>query len=470
LLGALIEDARPIRLATMSDDPRSVGFPADHPPMKSFLGVPIRVRDVVFGNLYLAECENGEFAAEDEELASALAATAGVAIANARLYEESRRRQHWLEASTEVTQQLLSADAGEPLRLIAEQALLIAEADLVTIMLPAADRQRLIVEVAAGNDAHEVIARSALIEGTEVGESFQSGQAILLDSAGDHAAAPAESGLGASAIHPDPEQTGPLMIVPLDGSQRTHGALVISRRPGRRRFAEADLEMAATFANHASLALELADARVDQQRIVLLEDRDRIARDLHDHVIQRLFAIGLTVQSVAGSMGADAPGARLSRVVDDIDETIRQTRTSIFQLRGPLGPETATVRARLLAIADEVSGLLGFAPRLRFVGPVDSLVGESVAEDLTAVLREALTNVARHARATQIEVDVAVNTHELSLTVVDKGVGIADSQRRSGLANLRERARQHGGALVIASPQSEGTRLQWTVPLGLATS
>ena len=297
LLGAVIDDARPIRLRTMHDDPRSVGFPDHHPPMNSFLGVPIRVRDVVFGNLYLTERKDGEFSAEDEELAAALAATAGVAIANARLYEQARRRQDWLQASTEVTQQLLSAEGEEPLRLIARQARLIADADVVTIVAPTADGQRLIVEVAAGEGADELTALTSPIENTLVGLAFETGQPVLVGDVAD-----------------DPEYTvhlsevlavGPVMVVPLGAETRTRGALVIGRLRGRPGFADADLEMATTFANHAAIALELADARTDQQRIVLLEDRDRIARDLHDHVIQRLFAIGLTVQSVASALGAD---------------------------------------------------------------------------------------------------------------------------------------------------------------------
>ena len=231
--------------------------------------------------------------------------------------------------------------------------------------------------------------------------------------------------------------------------------------------------MATTFANHASIALELADARIDQQRVVLLEDRDRIARDLHDHVIQRLFAIGLTVQSVAGTMATDDRAARLERVVSDIDDTIRQTRTSIFELRGPLGPETGTVRNRVLQVVDEVSALLTFEPDVRFAGPVDSVVPEPVADDLVAVLREALTNVARHASASRVQVDVNADTTKLSIAITDNGVGIGDAQRRSGLANLRQRAEHHGGGLSLEPGVADastpldlgGTRLLWTVPL-----
>ena len=136
------------------------------------------------------------------------------------------------------------------------------------------------------------------------------------------------------------------MVLPLVGMARTRGALVVGRLQGRRLFTSADLEMATTFANHAALALELADARSDRERVALLEDRDRIARDLHDHVIQRLFGAGLTVESIASGLGNDARVGRLSQVVDDIDETIRQIRTSIFRLRGPIAPGAGAVRGQ----------------------------------------------------------------------------------------------------------------------------
>ena len=464
LLGALIDDPRPIRLNTMADDARSVGFPDGHPPMTSFLGVPVRVRDEVFGNLYLTECSNGAFTPEDEELVSALAATAGVAIENARLYEEARRRQEWLQASTEVTQQLLSADGEEPLLLIARQACHIADADVVTVVLPTADRQQLIVEVAAGVGAERLTAVSFPIKDTLVGLAFDSGQPALIGDEHEHPL---------YTVHLSKIlSVGPVMVLPLGGSQRVRGALVIARSRGRHRFAAADLEMSTTFASHAAIALELADARADQQRIVLLEDHERIARDLHDHVTQRLFAIGLTVQSVANLLGTDERATRLTRVVSDIDETIRQTRTSIFQLRGPLGPETGTVRTRLLSVAAEVSPLLGFEPQIRFAGPIDAVVPEPLVDDLVAVLREALTNAARHARAHRVEVDVDATITSLSLRVTDDGVGIGDTQRRSGLANLRQRAELNGGSFTLSTgrseaspPTPEGTRLRWTIPL-----
>ncbi|UZJ26440.1 GAF domain-containing protein [Rhodococcus antarcticus] len=464
LLGALIDDPRPIRLHEMSDDIRSVGFPEHHPPMSTFLGVPVRVRDVVFGHLYLAERLDGDFTAEDTELVSALAATAGVAIENARLYADAQRRQAWLQASTEVTRQLLSVDGEDPLEVIARLARDIADADVVTVLLPTPDGRRVIIEVAAGDGAAELTARTFPLEGSVVGLTLESGAPVLVEDA------QTDERFTAQVV--DAVTVGPGMCLPLGGPARARGVLSIGRRRGRHLFTPADLEMASTFADHAAVALELADARTDQQRIALLTDRDRIARDLHDHVIQRLFALGLTVQSVASGLDDDPRAQRLHRVVTDIDDTIRQTRTSIFALRGSLGPATSTVRTRLLTVAAEVGPLLGCEPHLRFRGPIDAVVPEPVVDDLVAVLREALTNAARHAGAEHVEVDLLASTTRLSLVVLDDGTGLGGATRRSGLANLRCRAEQHGGTLLLepgtetpTRPHHEGTRLTWTIPL-----
>jgi signal transduction histidine kinase len=467
LLGALIDDPRPIRLRRIGADPRSVGFPAAHPPMDSFLGVPIRIRGEVFGNLYLTEAEAGEFTAEDEELMTALAATAAVAIQNARLYARAQLRQTWLQASARITRQLLAMEGEEPLSLIAREARELADADLVTVVLPTPDGQRLMVEVASGRKADELTGYSYPVENTYAGQTFKTGEPILLADAGDD---------GSHYVHlTEVLSVGPVMVVPLVGTQRMRGALVVGRVQGRRRFEDADLDMATTFANHATVALELADARADQQRVLLLEERDRIARDLHDHVIQQLFATGLSVQSVAATLGGDARSQRLERVVSGIDDTIRQIRTTIFQLRGSLGPQTGTVRARLLEVIAELARVLGSDPRVEFDGPVDSVVPESVLDDLVAVTREALTNVARHAEAEQVSVRLSATSARLELEVRDDGVGVDASHRRSGLANLQRRAEHLGGSLQVepvapggvgTEPNTRpGTRLTWTIPL-----
>jgi signal transduction histidine kinase len=263
------------------------------------------------------------------------------------------------------------------------------------------------------------------------------------------------------------------MVLPLVGTQRVRGALIVARLEGRARFTAAELEMATTFANQAAVAVELADARADQQRMTLLEDRDRIGRDLHDHVIQRLFGVGLTVESIASGLSADPRGNRLAQAVTDIDATIRQIRTTIFQLRGPLGPYTGGVRAQILEVAAELAVALGFQPSVTFAGPVDSVVPDAVIDDLSAVVREALSNTARHAQAKHVTVSLSVGEGELCLEVTDDGVGIGDTDRRSGLANLRKRAALHHGTLVVTSPFPDcggvdpqgGTSVRWTIPL-----
>jgi signal transduction histidine kinase len=462
LLGALIDDPRPIRLTTLGADARSAGFPANHPPMTSFLGVPIRIRDEVFGNLHLFYLAWGLFRPVDEPLATALAATAAVAIDHARAYAESTRRQQWLEASTEITQQLLAAAGEEPLRLIARSVRRIADADVVTVVLPTADERRLMVEVATGveNDdrginASKLTGVSYPIQNSLAGLAIETGRPVLLGDVAEQTQ---------FVVHlTRTVPVGPVMVLPLVASSRTRGALMVGRLRGRHRFTDGDMNMATTFANHAAVALELSDARVDQQRVVLLEDRDRIARDMHDHVIQQLFATGLTVQSVQSRVQDEEQAARLADVVSDLDETIRQIRRSIFELRGPIAG-TASVRTRLLAVIAELSPMLGFEPEARMSGPIDVMVAESVIDDVVAVLREALTNVARHARAASVEVDITATGSELVIDVLDDGVGLPESGRESGLLNLRYRAERHGGSLVLTAPDAKGTHLRWIIP------
>ena len=462
LLGALIDDPRTIRLRSIDDDPRSVGFPPHHPPMTSFLGVPVLVRGKVFGNLYLTErIDGGEFTADDEELVAALAATAGVAIENARLYEQSQRRQDWLQASAKITRQLLSAEGEEPLQLIAREARQIADADVVTVVLPTESRERMMVEVAAGRAADELTGMSYPIEHTLTGLALSSGHPVLVGDADD-----SDYDSHLSEVLP----VGPVMVLPLVGTVDTRGALVIARLRGRNRFDDADLDMATTFANHAAVALELADGRENQQRMILLEDRDRIARDLHDHVIQRLFAAGLAVESVAARPGSDETSLRLRRVVTELDETIRQIRTSIFQLRGPMTAEVGTTRSAVLSVVSELEPVLGFEPPVTFAGPVDLAAPDASVDDLVAALREALTNVARHAKARCVDVAVEATTDSLVLEVTDDGVGIGEGSRWSGLANLRARAEHHGGTFTIGPIEEppnyrQGTLLRWTIPL-----
>lgn len=464
LLGALIDDPHPIRLKRIADDPRSVGFPDGHPPMSSFLGVPIRVRNEVFGNLYLTESATGAFTADDEEMVTALGVTAGVAIENARLFEQARRRQDWLQAATRITRQLLSDEGEEPLQLVARQVLKIGEADVVTVVLPTPAAERFMVEVAAGDRAQDFVGMTYPVRHSLVELVTTTRQPVLIGDVTEQ-----------STYHvhlSDLLPVGPVMVLPLTGSHDVRGALAVGRRHGRHHFDEADLEMATAFANHAALALELADARADQQRMLLLEDRDRIARDLHDHVIQRLFAAGLTAQSTAGAVTDERHRRRLAQLVSDLDETIQQIRTTIFQLHGTAAPIDSTVRAKLLEVVAQVTALLPFEPDVRFIGPIDAVVPDAVIDDLVAVTREALTNIGRHAHATQAVLTLTADPTSLILEVIDDGNGMGNTDRRSGLDNLRYRAENHGGTLVITPAastqrgwQREGTHLRWSIPL-----
>jgi len=454
LLGALIADPQSIRLNHITDDPRSAGFPPGHPPMDSFLGVPVRVRGEVFGNLYLTNSERGQFTAEDEELVRSLAVTAGGAISNARLYQESRAQQRWLAASAEVSAQMLANSGEDPLKMIARHAHGIADADVVTLSLLTTDRADLVVEVAVGDGSEQLLARRFPVADTIVGSAVEQAAPVLLRDAGE-----AE---GRYSHLSEVMETGPVMVVPLRGSGDVFGALTIARSNGRATFSAADLAMAAAFASHAALAHELALARSDQQRVALLEDRDRIARDLHDHVIQQLFAVGLSLESLAGSAAA-VPGLseKLHERVNDIDRTIRQIRTSIFELRGPLATSPAGVRQNLLQVVADLTPALGFSPRIAFSGNLDSMLHGDLADDVVACVREAVTNVAKHAKARAVEIDVAVAAGTVTVTVLDDGTGIDGATRSSGLANLRVRAERYDGTFDVATRSSGGTELTW---------
>lgn len=457
LLGAVIENPHPIRLHRISDDRRSVGFPAHHPPMSSFLGVPIRIRNVVFGNLYLTGRRFGDFTKNDEELITAVAGTAAIAIENARLYEEGGRRQRWLQASAEVTQQLLAYSGEDPLSVIARSVQELSEADVVTVVLRAGTPGDLMIEVATGVSADRLTGLVYSDQRSVAGAAIDTGEPILIEDI--------DKQDDFTLSMRDVVSAGAVMALPLAGSSKPRGCLLAVRLSGRRGFTKSDLEMAMAFANHAALALELADARADQQRVILLEDRDRIARDLHDHVIQRLFAAGLSLQSLQTRESDPATATKLEQVVTDLDDTIRQIRTSIFDLRGSLTPGSASVRAQLIQVVADQTPQLGFEPTVRFTGPVDSLVDPALADEFAAVLREALSNVARHAQATQVVVTLTVSVDQLCLEVGDDGIGIGAPTRRSGLDNLEQRAVCRGGSLTVTSKPDKGTQLRWQIAL-----
>jgi signal transduction histidine kinase len=458
LLGELITDPRPLRLPDIAAHPRSFGFPAGHPPMKSFLGAPVRIRDEIYGNLYLTEKEDGaEFDEEDEAVLVALGAAAGVAIGNARLYEEARRQQRWLRASADVTQRLLSgAPTHEVLALVVREALELVGADLVVLALPVAGREQLVIEHAAGDGADEAIGLVLPVARSASGIVLTSGKLLNLD---DFSTDQRVAAVAREQLH-----LGPAIVVPLGAPGNVRGILTAGRVPGSMPLVPSATEMLVSFAAQAGVGLELAEHRDDAKRLAVFEDRDRIARDLHDLVIQRLYATGMSLESMSARIGDPDTRRRIGSAVDALDETIKEIRSAIFSLHSRPAEAQPGLRARILEVVDEASGTLGFAPALRMSGSVDVDVPADVGEHLLSTLREALSNAARHARADKVDVTVDAG-QDLVLRVRDNGVGMDAARRRSGLANLAERAGLLGGTLRTGSAGGGGTELEWRVPL-----
>ncbi|MEQ1735079.1 MAG: GAF domain-containing protein [Rhodoglobus sp.] len=449
LLGALIDEQEPIRLDRLADDPRSVGFPAGHPPMESFLGVPVRVGDEVYGNLYLSESSAGAFSAEDQELLVALAATAGGAIDHARLFDETRRRQRWAAALADATAALLSEEVREPREVVAERVLAVADADLVCVVGGATGNRRS-VDVARGPLAGDLEGWVFDPSASAAGRAEESAQPVRADADGPFAT-------GSETI------IGPTMAVPLETTDGQVGVLVISRSPGRPRFGDADLGAAVEFVGQVSVALRLAAGRVDRERLATLEDRSRIARDLHDHVIQRLFGAGLSLQALARSVPDEASRTKLTEQVDALDAAITEIRTAIFAMTSARDARQPSLRHRVIDLVGQMSDLFSEAPRVTFSGAVDLMVTAELADDISAVIREGLSNVARHASAHEVSVAVSLAGGVVSVEILDDGVGIDKAiGRSSGTINLARRAVAWKGAFVVAPRQPRGTRLGWS--------
>ncbi|MDH6588967.1 signal transduction histidine kinase [Streptomyces sp. SAI-133] len=460
ILGELIRHPEPLRLSKLSQHSASYGFPPHHPPMNTFLGVPIRVREQVFGNLYLTEKRGGaQFDEEDEAVLSTLAVAAGVAIDNARLYEDSRLRERWLRANAEITHRLMSGAAHtEVLRLIADRARENTGAALALVAAPMGDTDSLTVELAVGQgaDAHRGLVLP--VTSSLIGHAFASASPVTsADVSRDERVAGAAERFGG---------LGPAVAVPIgSGTEGVRGVVLLVRETGRTPFTDKEIEPLRGFAAQAAVAMELAERRQDAEEIAVLKDRDRIARDLHDLAIQRLFATGMTLQSAGRLIEHAEASERVVRAVDDLDETIKIIRSTIFGLRSREGGAGSGLRARAVRVVGEAATVLGFAPSIRMEGLVDTDVPREIADDVIAVLSEALTNVARHARAGRADVVLETDGREVRLAVSDDGVGIPAEGRRSGLRNLADRAEGYGGDLTIDCPATGGTTLVWRVPV-----
>ncbi|WP_058045369.1 GAF domain-containing sensor histidine kinase [Streptomyces roseifaciens] len=464
LLGALIHQPAPVMLTDLSSDPRSAGFPPGHPPMRTFLGVPIRVGAEIFGNLYLTEKRGGgEFSLADLNMVKILATEAGIAIGNARVHEEERQRMRWIDGSVAVTTALLSrGDAEDALSVVAEQARRLADSAAGIVLLPDDDGGLEMVAVSADDPAG--LLGTVMPAHSPVVADLLAGEPVFVE----------DSATDPRMITGVAPRFGPSMLLPLKSGDRVLGTLATPRARGARKFTPAERTLAAQFAAQAALALVMAEAQRDRERLAVFEDRDRIARDLHDLVIQRLFATGLMLESAQRNAVVPDVKLKVGQAVDELDVTIQEIRTAIFALQQGPAEAPAGLRTRVLRELGTAAVPLGFQPSASFVGPVDAKVGELTGKNLIAALREALSNAFRHARASRMEVVVDATVllpdgrPAVRLTVADDGVGIPQGGRRSGLKNLAKRAESLGGSSSYGPGLGEdggGTRVVWEAPL-----
>jgi len=459
VLGVLIHEPRPLRLKNIADHPRSTGFPANHPPMRSFLGAPVQALGRVYGNIYLADKRDAEeFSHEDEEALVILATQAGVAIANASLYEEVRVRERWLDALRDITTQVLSAGQDSTLlETIAEHARELADAEAATIVTATPTPGELVIAAAAGARANELRGLAMPAEGSISGAVMRGGAGMMFeDISKETTGYQPIIALG---------QHGPAFFVPLRIPGGVVGTLMIANLKGGKRFTERARELIESLADAASVAIEYDRAQSELRRLGLMDERERIAKELHDGIIQSLFAVGMSLQGTALTAGNADTAGRIERAVEELDRVIRDLRNYIFGLR----PGILADRHLDQAIRE-----LGAQMQSRSRESVDVQVDAALAAalsnrsgEIVQLTREALSNVARHARATHATVRLERRGEQAVLTVKDDGVGIkaATNSHGNGMRNMRERAAKLGGTLDVRSKPGEGTTLRITFPV-----
>jgi signal transduction histidine kinase len=454
ILGVLIEDATPLRLRDIAEDLRSVGFPPNHPPMGSFLGAPVSARGQVFGNLYLTDKQDAEaFTDQDERALVMLAGQAGVAIENARLYQEAHDRARRLEAIREIATAILAGtNPDQVLGLVARHARELVGADLATLAVPAGPGE-LVVGAADGLHAEELAGTVFPVEGSVSGEVIGTGTTVVLaDAAADQRVR--QPALRAGGI-------GPALFAPLAVRGSVLGTLLVANASGGRPFGEGDVQLTETFAEQAAVAVEHARLQQELGRLAVLEDRERIAKELHDGVIQALFAVGLGLQGSA--MLAHDPDLqrRIGGAVEELDRVIGDLRNYIFGLRPGILADRRLDQA-LRQLAEELEHKAGVVTVVE-VDPEAAAALAGVAAEIVQLAREALSNVSRHAQATTCRVSLYRDGVTAVLEVDDDGRGFDPATARpegQGLGNLRARAQALGGWVKLDSHLGEGTRVR----------
>jgi signal transduction histidine kinase len=461
ILGLLIHrgtERAPIRIADISKHPGSYGFPPNHPEMHSFLGAPILARGEVFGDIYLTEKQGAsEFTEEDAQAVLVLASQAGVAIENARLYEKTSRRERWLEAVREITNAVLSGrSSDEALSLIAARARELVQADLATVALTAGDGE-LVVAIADGEHAEAIAERRFPLDGSISGTVIRSGRADVRADVSDD---PGEYQPVADLV-----AMGPAAFVPLGRDGGVSAALGVMNRRGGKPFTDENVRLLEAFTGQAALALEYVRAQEGIQRLVVLEDRERIAKELHDGVIQALFAVGMGLQGTALMSSDEDLAGRIEAAVSELDRVIRDLRNYIFGLRPGILADRQLGQA-LRHLAEEFEARSGVVTVADVDDEVASVVTSHGAE-LIQLTREALSNVGRHANATTCRVSLRQDAGLAVLEIDDDGSGFDPStaRRGEGLTNLEGRADVLGGKVTITSVPAQGTTIRVELPL-----
>lgn len=445
VLGELITHPVPLRLNRLSEHPSATGFPAGHPPMESFLGVPLRSGDSVFGNLYLTE-KAGGFDESDEARVLALAAAAGVAIRNAQLFEAARLGAQWQAAAAEMANAALRGeDGGTVLELLARHARGVTDAD-IAVVVSVADGEKLVEVVDADIDI-DLEGAEAMCDTVEQADPDVLHRDVALDWGDGVVVAPV---VGCFPVTTDTRDVGTLMLV--------------WTRPGPAP-EQAQLDAVRGMAIQAAVSLTLDVARLSEHKLLVFRDRDRIARDLHDLVVQRLFASGVSLQVLGrrSDLPQDAR-TRVSQLIGEVDATIAQIRDTIFELREGFSG-TWQVTEELQAELDRMTDALGFTPELQVDAELTTIDADDITPDTIAVVREALSNIARHAGAARATVRVWFTDGVYGIEVTDDGCGPGDRQRYSGLRNLAERAHARGGRCALEPGPTGGSVLTWSAPL-----
>jgi signal transduction histidine kinase len=460
LLSLSLMDTPVLRMDDLTTHPASVGFPEHHPPMRAFLAVPITIRETLFGNLYLTHDDPARLFSESDEVAArALAFAAAVAIDNAQVFERERTAVKWMEASREITTALLSSTEPHrrPLHLIAESARALTGAEQAIVLVPAdADVPRdevdmLVVSAAVGVHAADVMGQQIPVDTSTSGSAFRSGEPVITESLRYPIQAFTDVG------------QRPAIVMPLRAHDEVVGVLAIARGADQPPFDESYLGLVSDFATHAAMALVLASARDDARRLTILAERERIAHDLHDHVIQRLFAAGMDLQGTLARARSPEVADRLNRTLDDLQTIIEEIRTTIFQLKTPAG-KNGDFRHRIGRVIADLTENRDVVTTVRMHGPMTAVDGE-LADHAEAVAAEAISNSLRHSGASRLTVEVSVGDMFV-LDVADNGCGIpADNDRSSGLSNMKRRAEQLGGACEVTSSPEGGARVHWVAPL-----